>query len=123
MPDARTEGLRAAGETLRRYLKRFAAMKTREGARQTHVDFSAAAEVTVSAGYPVGPYGWNPIQASMFDDNRRHPLFGDKKHWYHQGSWPMTEMAVNAGSEDAANAYADAALELMLDEHGFDKYK
>lgn len=123
MADAKREGLRAAGEALARVMKRVAAVKTREGARQVHVSFFSEDEVTVGAGYPIGPYGWNPIQASMFDNNRRHPLFGNKNHWYHQGYYPITEETVRLGAEDAANAYADAVLEPLLDEHGFDKYK
>jgi hypothetical protein len=57
----------------------------------------------------------------MFDDNARHPLFGDKKHWYHQGYYPITSYTVDLSATDAAEAYADAAVELMLDEHGFPK--
>lgn len=122
MSNATREGLRAAGEALARVMKRVAEVKTREGARMVHVDFASDDEAVVSAGYPVGPWGWNPIQALMFDDNRRHPLFGDKKHWYHQGEYPITEETVRLGAEDAAQAFADSdAIDLMLDEHGFPK--
>lgn len=121
MADAKREGLRAAGEVLANVMKRVAAHKTKEGARQVHSGFTAADEVTVSAGYPMGRWGWEPIQASMFDNDRRHPLFGDKSHWYRQGYYPITQNTVQAGAEEAANAYIDAALEPMLEEHGFPK--
>ena len=120
MADAREEGLRAAGEALARIMKRVAAVKTRKGADAVHVDIEGD-EAVVAAGRPESVYGWEPIQALMFDDNKRHPLFGDKKHWYHQGEYPITEETVRLGADDAAEAYADAALDLMLEEHGFPK--
>ena len=122
MPDARMEGLRAAANSLASTLKRFAVLKTRRTADAVHVVFEGA-EAVVQAGHEEGGYGWEPIQGLMFDDNKRHPLFGNKRHWYNQGYFPMTQLAVTHGSEAAAEAYADAVLEPMLDEHGFGKYK
>jgi hypothetical protein len=118
MADARTEGLRAAADALARVMKRVAAAKTDEGARMVHTGFVSPGVAFVSAGFPVGPYGWNPIQALMFDNNLRHPLFGNKRYWYEQGYYPITDLTVTYGSEDAVQAYADAAVDLMLKEHG-----
>ena len=122
MPDARHEGLRAASEVVARMLRRVAEVKTRKTAEAVHVTWQGE-EAVVQAGHAGGAWGWEPIQGLMFDDNRRHPLFGDKRHWYHQGDYPITAYAEAYSASDAAEAYADAALELMLDEHGFAKYK
>lgn len=120
MPDARTYGLRAAAQSLARTMTRVALVKTRHGAAAVNIAYQGE-DALVRAGRPEGVYGWEPIQALMFDDNKRHPLFGNKSHWYHEGHYPITETTVVKGIDDAAEAYADAAVDLMLDEHGFPK--
>lgn len=117
MGDSRQEGLRAASEVLARVMRRVAAVKTRRTADAVHVT-TEGPESIVQAGRPGGAYGWEPIQGLMFDDNKRHPLFGNKRHWYHQGYYPITEDTIRLGADDAAEAYADAAFDLMLKEHG-----
>lgn len=114
---AREEGLRAASNALARVMKRVAAVKTRRTAEAVHVT-TEGPDSLVQAGRPEGVYGWEPIQGLMFDDNKRHPLFGNKSKWYHQGNYPITEETVRLGADDAAEAYADAAVDLMLKEHG-----
>jgi len=122
MPDAHQAGLRAAAGALARKMRYVALVKTSKGAAQVNTAVDGE-DILVRAGKPEGVYGWEPIQALMFDDNKRHPLFGDKKHWYHQGRYPITEETVLKGIDDAAEACADAIVEPMLDEHGFSKYK
>lgn len=117
MADARQEGLRAAAETLARVMRGVARVRTRRTADAVHVTYEGA-EAVVQGGRPEGAYGWEPIQGAMFDDNARHPLFGNKRHWYDQGYYPISEGTVRIGADEAAEAYADAAVDLMLDEHG-----
>jgi len=103
-------------------MMRVALAKTRHSAAAVNTT-PEGPDILVRAGKPESVYGWEPIQALMFDDNKRHPLFGDKKHWYNQGEYPITEGTIRENGEDCAEAYADAAVDLMLDEHGFSKYK
>lgn len=120
MADAEREGLKAAADVFSRYLKRFAGKWTRRGAEAVNVSFEGSTAV-IAAGHDGGPWGWDPIQASMFDNDRRHPLFGDKKHWYHQGLGPMTELTEKAGIAAAAQAWNDTGVTMLLKEHGWDE--
>ena len=116
MADARREGLRAAADVLARIMQIVAMPKTHLTAAAVNIA-SEGEDLLVRAGRP-GRWGWTPIQASMLDDNRRHPLFGNKGHWYHEGYYGITEKTVALGADEAAEAYADAAVDLMLKEHG-----
>lgn len=116
MADARREGLAAAGNALARVMQIVAMPKTHFTAAAVNV-VSDGDDVLVRGGRP-GRWGWTPIQASMLDNNRRHPLFGNKAYWYREGYYGITEMTVTLGADDAAEAYADAAVDLMLREHG-----
>ena len=111
MPDAGREGLRAAAEVIARVMRRVAAVKTRHTAAAVNVSWQGS-EVAIQGGHPGGPWGWEPIQAWMFDDNGRHPLWGDKKHWYHQGHYPITAITERESLDEAVNAFADAAVPL-----------
>ena len=121
MADARREGLRAAADVLARVMQIVAMPKTRETAGAINTitvgGLTVGGDILVRAGRP-GRWGWTPIQASMLDNNRRHPLFGNRAHWYSEGYYGITEMTVEFGADDAAEAYADAAVDLMLREHG-----
>lgn len=119
MADATREGLRAAANRLARAMRVIAAVRTRHTAEAVRVYFDGE-EAVVSAGREGGAWGWEPIQAAMFDDNGRHPLYGDKKHWYHQGRWPITAMTERAALDSAVNAFADTAIPLLLKEYGLD---
>jgi hypothetical protein len=116
MDAAKREGLRAAADVLARVMRVVAQPKTNETAGAVNV-VSDGEDVRVRGGRP-GRWGWTPIQASMLDNNRRHPLFGNRAHWYHEGYYGITEMTVLYGADDAAEAYADAAVPIMLEEHG-----
>lgn len=115
---AKGEGLRAAAAVLADVMRVVAATKSEQASRVVNWYMSAEEEAVVAAGYPVGRYGWEPIQALMFDDNKRHPLFGHGP-WYHEGYFPITEGTVELGADDAAESFADAYLDLFLEEHGF----
>jgi|SRR5579859_170715 len=112
------DGLRAAANVLARVMRRVARVKTGETADAVNVAMDGE-DALVRGGRPGGPYGWEPIQALMFDDNKRHPLFGNRGHWYHEGYYPITETTVRLGAEAAAQAYADTALPALFKEHGF----
>jgi hypothetical protein len=116
MDGARREGLRAAADVLARIMQVVAMPKTRMTAAAVNV-IADGEDVLVRGGRP-GRWGWTPIQGSMLDNNRRHPLFGNRAHWYNEGYYGITEMTVDYGADDAAEAYADAAVDLMLREHG-----
>ena len=119
MPDASRAGLKAAADSLARTMKRVAGVRTQRTADAVNVA-SEGDGLTVQGGHAGGPWGWDPIQGSMFDNNRRHPLFGDKHHWYHQGEYPITAITVDEGIDDAAEKYADAAVPIMLRQAGFE---
>lgn len=113
-----SEGLRAAADRLAAVMRRVAAVKTDETAKAVHVEELPVTGVAVMAGRPEGRWGWEPIEALMFDNNLRHPLYGDKKHWYHQGWYPITRLTLEEGLDDAVNDFADVAVPALLDEVG-----
>lgn len=117
MADAKREGLRAAAEVVARTMRQVAAVRTQRTAAAVNVRMEADVAI-VRGGHEGGPWGWEPVTAFMFDDNARHPLFGNKRHWYNQGDYPITALTEAFSASDAAEAYADAAVDLMLEEHG-----
>jgi hypothetical protein len=119
MGQAAREGLSAAADALARIMRLIAAEKTLTTAAAVNSYLRSDDESVVAAGYPTGRWGWEPIQALMFDDDKKHPLFGNEKHWYHQGYYSITEATVELGGDEAAEAFADAYVDLFLAEHGF----
>ena len=119
MSEAAHEGLKAAAEVVARVFRRVAAVRTHRTADAVHVTWEGE-EAVVAGGHPGGAWGWEPVTAFMFDDNARHPLFGDKKHWYHQGDYPITAYTEAFSASDAAEAFADAAVDLYLKEAGIE---
>lgn len=110
-------GLRAAADRLAAAMKQVAAVKTNETANAVNVIWPANA-VEIRAGKPGGPYGWEPIQALMFEADLRHPLFGDKKYWFHQGYYPITRLTLKYGLDSAVDDFADEAVPALLDDLG-----
>lgn len=118
MPDYNREGLRAAAERFAAAMRTVAAVKTRRTADAVNIS-DERKEIVVRAGRPEGVYGWEPIQAVMFDNNLRHPLFGNKGHWYHEGRYPITQYTERAAIDDASEQYAQGAVDPLLKDHGF----
>jgi hypothetical protein len=57
----------------------------------------------------------------MFDDNKRHPLFGDRDYWYNQNEHHgnevglLTQGTIDAGAaQAAADAYAEAFVQAVM---------
>jgi hypothetical protein len=117
MSEAGRAGLKAAAESLARTMRRVAAVRTRRTADAVNTAWEGDVAL-VRGGRPGGAWGWEPVTAFMFDDDGRHPLFGDKKHWYHQGEYPITELTVETGINEAADRFAEAAVPLYLKEAG-----
>lgn len=71
----------------------------------------------VSAG---GPGGKAAPNAAMFETpGARHPLFGDRKHWYVQPYRPFLEEAADNAGQEAEEAYADGCIEVMTKTSGW----
>jgi hypothetical protein len=71
----------------------------------------------VTAG---GTGGQEAPNAHMFETpGARHPLFGNKKHWYNQPYRPFMEEGAEAAADEAAEAYADATIGVWAKESGF----
>lgn len=115
---AAREGLKAAADRFAATMRRVASVRTHRTADAVHVAWDGD-EALVQAGSPGGAYGWDPIVGLMFDNNLRHPLFGNKSKWYKQGRYPITQYTERAGIDSAAEAFADAGIPPLLEEHGF----
>lgn len=118
MPDANREGLKAAGKRFAQSMKSVARVKSSKAAEAVNTKWDGD-EILIRAGRPGGEYGWIPVQAIMFEDNLRHPLYGNKGHWYRQGRYPITQYTERAGIDGAMDDYADAAIPIILRQHGF----
>lgn len=71
----------------------------------------------VSAG---GAGGLEAPNAYMFEtQGARHPLFGDKSHWYTQPYRPFLEEAADQAGQDACETYADIAIAVWARESGY----
>lgn len=113
------DGLEAAGRSLAKTMKKVAGVRTRTGANAVNFHIEGD-RVIVRAGKPGGQWGWDPVVPSMFDNNRRHPFFGDKKKWYNQGYYGITEITEEEGAEPAAEAFVKGAVDPLLRDHGFE---
>jgi hypothetical protein len=116
--DPEREGLKAAADRFATAMRKISRVRTIRTADAVNVSFEGD-EAVIAAGHEGGAWGWEPIQALMFDNNKRHPLWGNKAHWYKQGRWPITEYTERAALDSATEAFADAAVPPLLEEHGF----
>lgn len=116
--DYNRDGLNAAARVLANAMQMIARVKTRTTADAVNISYEDD-EIAVRAGRPGGAYGWEPVQAFMFDENARHPLFGNKRHWYHQGRYPIIQLTEESASDSAAHAYCKAAIDPLLADHGY----
>jgi hypothetical protein len=79
--------------------------------------FIRAGIAYVSAG---GTGGQEAPNAYMFEtEGARHPLFGNKRHWYDQPFRPFLEEAAEIAGDDAAEAYADITIGVWAKESGY----
>lgn len=117
---ANRAGLRLAARTVvAPAMRRIARIRTKKTADAVHV-VETPQGFEVRAGDPEGQWGWTPIEASMFDNNRRHPLFGNERAWYYQGYFPITEMTYKLALRlGAVDVYVDECLRILLKERGF----
>jgi hypothetical protein len=110
--------MRAARNIVAPAMRRIARIRTKETAAAVNIH-STARGIEVRAGTPTGPYGWEPIQALMFEQNKRHPLFGNTRKWYHEGYFPITEMTVKLVAKLVEDEFVQEDLRIILGEYGF----
>ena len=109
---------RAARNIVVPAMRRVARIRTKETAAAVNM-VSTRTSVDVRAGYPEGAWGWTPIQALMFDNNKRHPLFGNERVWYDEGYFPITEMTEKLVIGLVEDEYLAEAMRIILGEHGY----
>lgn len=119
MADYDRNGLKAAADRFAQAMRKIAAVRTRHTADAVNVTWEGD-EALIRGGHPGGPWQWEPIQAAMFDDNLRHPLFGNKRHWYKQGRYPITAYTERAAINQIDEVYATEAVDPMLRDMGFE---
>ena len=78
----------------------------------------------VAAGHKGGKWGWTPINAWMFEEPHsgkipKHPLFGNRSHWYYQPYRPFMEEGAAAGADQAAKVFADLSIDKWLAQTGW----
>lgn len=117
--DALRAGMKAAADVFARVMRDVSAVKTRNTADAVNTQGDGTTAVLIRAGHPGGGYGWEPIQALMFDNNLRHPLFGNRRHWYRQGYYGITEITERTAIDNATEAFADAFVPPFVEEYGF----
>lgn len=110
---ANAEDLKAAAEVLADEVRKQAGAVSSRTAGAVNVK-AAGGGWEINAGYPGGRWGWDPIQGWMFDEGAKHPLFGDRSHWYAQKHWPFMALAVSLAIDKAADAYADKVIDRMV---------
>lgn len=96
-------------------------MPTKSGTHRK-IPPSVSSYVRSGIGYVTagGRGGQQAPNAAMFETpGARHPLFGDKKHWYTQPYRPFMEEGAEAGLDDAANVYADICIQTWCKETGW----
>lgn len=61
--------------------------------------------------------------AAPFEFGERHPLYGNRKHWYKQPTRAfMNRAAMNPGvAEAAANVYGEMEIAMLAEEFGWDE--
>lgn len=110
-------GLKEAADIIRDVAKEITAAMPSKKIPPTIISFVRGGVAYVNAG---GPGGKTAPNAYMFETiGARHPLFGDKRHWYDQPYRPFLEDAAEIAGQAAANAYADIAISTWARESGY----
>lgn len=110
--------LRNAAEVFAQVMRRITAGISDETSRLVQLRAQYGA-FDVNAGYSGGRWHWTPIQAWMFETGAKHPLFGDRSHWYAQPRRPFLEATAVAGYARAEQVYADIEAERLAHEFGY----
>jgi hypothetical protein len=112
-----TAGLKAAAEFLAEKMAQKAAELPSKKIPPTLKSYVRGEVGYINAG---GTGGSEAMNAYMFETpGARHPLFGNRKHWYGQEYRPFMEEAAEEFGDEAAQIYADAAIEVWKEEGGF----
>lgn len=113
---ARESVIRAA-EIYADQAKRNAARYSRRIPAATHVEGSAEQVAYVVTDGNAAP------NAAPFEFGERHPLFGNRGHWYKQPTRAYMSNAANSKTTQAAaaEAYATAEVQLLAAEYGYDE--
>ena len=102
--------LRAVGEVIAEDARGRAAFSTRiPGSIRVR---SRGASVSVIAGGPAAPDA-APYENKGVQGKFRHPLFGDREHWYDQTARPFLAPALEAHRDKAAIEILDAVHEAI----------
>jgi hypothetical protein len=108
--------MRCAKNIVAPAMRRIARIRTKTTAAAVNI-VNSSEGIEVRAGSPTGAYGWTPIQASMFENNRRHPLFGNKHKWYHQGDFPITSLTLKLVQRQVEDEFTNEDLKIILGKH------
>lgn len=109
--------MRAAKNIVAPAMKRIARIRTKTTAAAVNVH-KGPNGIEVRAGTPTGAYGWTPIQALMFDNNKRHPLYGHAP-WYHQGDFPITQLTAKLVAKLVEDEFVQEDLKLILGKYNY----
>jgi|SRR5215469_4465731 len=116
-----SQALRAAAQVFGRTMMRMAVsvMRSDETATAVNIRPIAPDVIDVNAGRPGGEWGWTPIEAWMFETGSKHPLFGDRKHWYAQPYRPILDKTATAGYPEAERVYANTRIPELAAQYGY----
>lgn len=108
--------MRCAKHIVKPAMQRIARIRTKRTADAVNIVKGTDGTIEVRAGRPEGPYGWTPIQALMFEENKRHPLFGHPP-WYHQGDFPITALTMKLVQRQVEDEFVQEDIKLILGKH------
>lgn len=115
-------GIKAAAAVIEDYVwKQAREMVTKTGTAKK-IPPTVRSYVRMGIGYVAagGRGGRAAPNAAMFETpGARHPLFGNKKHWYEQPYRPFMEEGAERGASEAADVYADVTIGIWLKETGW----
>ena len=96
-------GLKSAGQIVQRQ-----AQKNSRWSRKIPNKIKVSVTNTAIAVYVKDP------EAVIFEVGGRHPLFGDRRHWYTQEPRPYLQLAATQTVDDVASAVLEAVASITL---------
>ena len=111
--DILTQAKIAAAEVLVDAIKETSSRISTEVPDSVHYERKGQSVYILSSG-PFAPSGYQMENAT------RHPLFGNRRHWYQMKFEPYIEWAVSGAGDKAAEAFADEIVK-WADEIGEDR--